>query len=103
MSLSEPISLRLPKETINKLDTLANKEHKDRSTLIRELLDNGIQEKDIQHAVDSYKNGQATSWKAAQTAGISLWKFLEVLREKGVLIQYSEHDLKKDLKALTED
>ena len=101
--MSEPISLRLPRETINKLDKLANKEHKDRSTLIRELLDTGIQEKDIEHAVESYKNGQVTSWKAAQSAGISLWKFLEVLREKGVLIQYSEHDLKKDLKALTED
>ena len=101
--MSEPISLRLPKETITKLDKLANKEQKDRSTLIRELLDNGIQEKDIEHAVDSYKNGQTTSWKAAQNAGISLWKFLEILQEKGILLQYTELDLKKDLKALIED
>ena len=101
--MSEPISLRLPKETIHKLNELANKEQKDRSTLIRELLDNGIQEKDIEHAVELYRTGQATSWKAAQEAGISLWRFLEVIREKGVLIQYSEHDLRKDLKALTEE
>ncbi len=101
--MSEPISLRLPRETIEKLDKIADKEQKDRSTLIRELLDNGIQEKDIEHAVEQYRKGQATSWKAAQNAGISLWKFLEILREKGVLIQYSEHDLKEDLKALTEE
>ncbi len=101
--MSEPISLRLPRETIDKLDKIANKEQKDRSTLIRELLDDGIQEKDIEHAVELYREGQATSWKAAQNAGISLWNFLEILREKKVLIQYSEHDLKEDLKALTEE
>lgn len=101
--MSEPISLRLPRETIEKLDELADREHKDRSTLIRELLDTGIHEKDIDHAVELYRKGQATSWKSAQTAGISLWKFIEVLKEKGVLIQYSEHDLQKDLRALTED
>jgi predicted HTH domain antitoxin len=43
-----------------------------------------------------------TSWKAAQLAGVSLWSFLEVFREKDVLIQYSEHDLEEDLKALRE-
>jgi len=100
--LSEPISLRLPRETIEKLDKLANREHKDRSTLIRELLGTGIQEKDIEHAVEQYRKGQATSWKAAQQARVSLWKFIEILREKGVLIQYSEHDLQEDLRALTE-
>lgn len=100
--MSEPISLRLPRETIEKLDELADREHKDRSTLIRELLDTGIHEKDIDHAVELYRKGQVTSWKAAQTAGISLWKFIEVLKEKGVLIQYSEHDLQKDLRALIE-
>jgi predicted HTH domain antitoxin len=101
--MSEPISLRLPRETIKKLDELADKENKDRSTLIRELLDNGIQEKDIEHAVEQYRKGQVTSWKAAQIAGTSLWKLLEILREKGILIQYSEHDLEEDLKALTEE
>lgn len=100
--MSEPISLRLPRETIEKLDELADREYKDRSTLIRELLDTGIREKDIDHAVEQYRKGQATSWKAAQQAGISLWKFLEILKEKGVLIQYSEHDLQEDLRALTE-
>ena len=101
--MSEPISLRLPRETIEKLDELADREHKDRSTLIRELVDTGIHEKDIDYAVELYRKGQATSWKAAQTARISLYRFIEVLKEKGVLIQYSEHDLEKDLRALTED
>jgi predicted HTH domain antitoxin len=97
--LSETISLRLPSETIKKLRELADKEGKDRSTLIREILEHGVKEKNLEHAVELYRQGQVTGWKAAQLAGISLWNFYKILAEKGILIQYSEHDLDEDLKA----
>jgi len=98
--LSETISLRLPRDTVKKLDEIADKEGKDRSTLIRELLEHGVKEKDIDHAIELYRSGQATGWKAAQVAGVSLWNFYRILVEKGILIQYSEHDLEEDLKGL---
>jgi len=82
---------------------LADRERKDRSALIRELLDRGIKGKDIDYAVEAYRKGQATGWRAAQLAGISLWNFYKILNERGVLIQYSEHDLEEDLKGLTEE
>ena len=71
--------------------------------MIRELLDSGIREKDIEYAVELYRKGQATGWRAAQLAGISLWNFYNILNERDVLIQYSEHDLEEDLKGLTEE
>jgi len=98
VSLSETISLRLPRETIKKLRELADKEGKDRSTLIREILEHGVKEKNLEHAVELYRSGQITGWRAAQLTGISLWNFYKILAEKGVLIQYSEHDLEEDLK-----
>jgi len=101
--LSETISLRLPRETIKKLSELAEKEGKDRSSLIREILENGVKEKNLNHAVELYRTAQITGWRAAQLAGISLWNFYKILAEKGVLIQYSEHDLEEDLKGLTEE
>lgn len=97
--MSETISLRLPRETIKKLRELADKEGKDRSALIREILEHGVKEKNIDHAVELYRRGQITSWKAAQLAGVSLWNLYKILAERGVLIQYSEHDLEEDLKA----
>ena len=97
--MSETISLRLPRETAKKLREIANKEGKDRSTLIRELLEHGVKEKGLEQAVELYRAGQVTGWKAAQLAGVSLWNFYKILAEKGVLIQYSEHDLEEDLKS----
>ncbi len=101
--LSGTISLRLSRETLKKLDELAARERKDRSALIRELLERGIKEKDLDYAIDLYRRGDVTGWKAAQLAGTSLWNFYKILDERGVLIQYSDHDLEEDLKALTEE
>lgn len=102
-SLPETISLRLPSETLRKLGKIADKEGKDRSSLIRELLERGIEEKNLDNAIELYQKGRVTGWKAAQLAGVSLWNFYKVLEERGVLIQYSEHDLEEDLKALTKE
>ncbi len=97
--MSESITLRLPPETAKKLREIAKKEGKDRSTLIRELLENGIKEKSVEQAIELYRAGQVTGWRAAQLAGISLWNFYKILADKKVLIQYSERDLEEDLKS----
>jgi len=97
--MSETITLRLPPQTAKKLHEIAKKEGKDRSTLIRELLENGVKQKSVEQAIELYRIGQVTAWKAAQLAGVSLWAFYKLLEEKGVLIQYSEHDLEQDMKA----
>jgi predicted HTH domain antitoxin len=97
--MSETITLRLPPQTAKRLREIAKKEGKDRSTLIRELLENGVKEKSLEQAVELYRREQVTAWKAAQLAGVSLWAFYKILEQKGVLIQYSEHDLEQDLKA----
>ncbi len=96
--MSESITLRLPPQTAKKLKEIAKKEGKDRSTLIRELLENGVKQKNTEQAIELYRTGQATAWRAAQLAGVSLWAFYKILEEKGVLLQYSEHDLEQDLK-----
>jgi predicted HTH domain antitoxin len=97
--MSETITLRLPPETAKKLREIAKKEGKDRSTLIRELLERGVKEKDLEQAIELYRAGQVTGWKAAHIGGVSLWAFYRILAERGVLIQYSEHDLEEDLES----
>jgi predicted HTH domain antitoxin len=98
--MSENISLRLPQDTIQKLDDIAKKERKDRSTLIREILDEGIKEKRIDLAAELYQKKEVTGWQASKLAGISLRKFYQALQTRGILIQYDEKDLEADLKAL---
>jgi predicted HTH domain antitoxin len=96
--MSETICLRLSKETIKKLQDIAGKEQKDRSTLVREIIDKAIKERNIDYAISLYQKGKATGMKAAKIADLSLWQFYKILEEKGILIQYSQKDLEEDLK-----
>lgn len=98
--MSETISLRIPREVLERLDDLAEAKKKERSTLMREILDQGIREGWIDEAVERYRRGEVTGWRAAELAGISLRRFYEALQQRGVLLQYGEHDLEEDLKAL---
>jgi len=100
--MSEAISLRLHKRTLSELDELAKLEDKDRSALVREILEVGVREKKIEHSVKLYQTGRVSLWKAARLAGLSLWELIETLSSKKIQIQYSEHDLEEDLKALEE-
>jgi predicted HTH domain antitoxin len=102
-STAEVITLRLPREMLEQLDGLAQREHRDRSSVIRDLLERGVGERRVEHALELYRTGRVTGWKAAQMAGVSLWRFHEALRERGVLLQYSEHDLEEDLRGLSGD
>ncbi|ATZ60822.2 MAG: UPF0175 family protein [Methanosarcinales archaeon Met12] len=100
--MSQLISVRLPEDIHTELDHLSKAEDKDKSAIIRELLTRGIKEKRLDKAIELYSQGKITLWKAARTADVSLWKIIEVLREKHVELQYGPEELKEDLKALEE-
>ena len=98
--MSELISIRLTEELDKKLKKLAEQEGEDRSTLVRELLLKGLEEKQLEQVLDLYKKGKITMWKAAQIAGISLWKMMEIIKERKIELNYSEEDLEEDLEPL---
>jgi predicted HTH domain antitoxin len=100
--MGELISVRLPAETHEMLEKLAKEEAKDKSELVRELLALGIKEKRLERAIELYKKGKVTLWKAARIADVSLWRMIEIMREKKVEAQYGVKELEEDLKALKE-
>ncbi len=51
-------------------------------------------------AIELYREGKVSMGKAAEIAGISKIEMMGILREKKVPLQYTENDLKEDLKAL---
>lgn len=100
--MGELMSFRLTAEIQKMLDKLSKEESKDKSELVRELLTLGIKEKKLQKAIRLYKEGKATLWKAARLADVSLWKMMEILKERKIEAQYGTKELEEDLKALKE-
>ena len=94
-------TFRMPVDVEKEIEMLASEEGKDKSKIIRELLKSGIKEKKIEHALKLYKEGKITLWKAARVSDVSLWRMMEILRERKITIQYGERELSEDLKALS--
>jgi len=93
----EAVTARLPRDMLREVERLAQNEKVDRSELIRRLLDFALQQKRIDEAVRAYQEGKVTLWKAAEIAGISLRKMMELVRTKKITVSYTLDDLRRDI------
>jgi len=95
-------SFRLPLKIDKEIEIMASLEDSDKSKLMRELIILGLKEKKIKESVKLYSEGKITLWKAATLSDVSLWKMLEIIKEKKVSLQYGERELAEDFKAMIE-
>lgn len=88
-------TVRFDEELLKKVDKLAKIEHVDRSTILRKAAELGLRELVLQHALNVYRQGLVSVWKAAELADVPLWRFLDVLKERGIGFKTSEEDLRE--------
>ena len=100
MVLTEPISARLPREDLQQINQFAQSEHLDRSAFVKRLIDRGLQGYKLEKAIGLYEKGAVSLGKARALAGMQIWDFLDVLKEKKVTFSYDVEEFKKDLEGL---
>lgn len=91
------LSVRLDDELESKLDFLMKKlKIVDKSTYIRQLLDNSLSEEMIKILCKQVEEKKMSAWKAAEIADISLRKMLHELKKRKSS-GYDEQSLREDL------
>ena len=96
------ISTRIPDDTEEKLMWFAKKEQVGKAIALRKIIERGLRETRLEHAIDLYKHGRITLWKSAEIAGISLWDMLQIVRERRIPMKYTLKDVEKDLEIAIE-
>lgn len=94
------ISLTVPKELLEKSERIAKEKLEDRSTVMRELLALGLKQYMIKDALEQYTDGKVSMEKAAELADVSIWKFLDIIRDKKIPIRYDLEDIKKEIEGI---
>jgi len=94
------LTARLPDELSEELDRISEKEKLDKSAVVRRLLAEAVKEKKVEEGLERYESGETSIRKASEISGLSLREFMNVMKDRGVEIQYSEEDLEQDVKAL---
>ncbi len=93
-------SVRLPDDLLSALDRLAEKEHVDRSTLIRRAIEEGLQDISLDRAIHAYQRGGLTAWRAAAEEDIPLWHLLDELERRDLWFHTDEETLREQLEDL---
>ena len=88
------LSVRMKKETIDELDRIAELFGIDRATIVRKIIDKGIEQQKIQVAIELYQKGD-TLERAANISGASLWDLFDELKNRGIISKF-DIDQEKD-------
>jgi len=91
------VSLTLPRELLEKSDKIAKEKMEDRSTVMRELLNLGIREYMLNKSLYLYMEKKISLGKASEIANVSVWKFLDVLKDKKMPLHYDLEDIKREI------
>lgn len=81
------LSVRMKKETIDELDRIAKLLGIDRATIVRKIIDTGIEQQKIEVAIDLYQKGD-TLERAANISGASLWDLFDELKNRGITSKF---------------
>jgi len=90
-------SVRLPKEVVDEIEELSKEEGVDKGTLIRKLIVESLKEYKIKKALELYREGKISLWKAAEIAGITYREALEELKKRNIPFKYDLEDLEVDI------
>ncbi|MBU4220366.1 MAG: UPF0175 family protein [Euryarchaeota archaeon] len=97
--MGSTITTRVPDDIDKKIKKISSIEHLDKSTVVRRLLSKAVQDWQIDHALEQYKDGKITIGRAAQMAGVPLREMIAIAAKKGIPFQYNLDDLKEDFRA----
>lgn len=93
------ISTRVPEELEAELEAYLEDEKLDRSTAVRKLLSEGLEDWRRERALDTVANGEITFSEAAERADMSVWDFARLAKERDVTWVDGDH-VEDDLEAL---
>lgn len=93
------ISARVPDDLEDELEAYLEAERLDRSTAVRKLLGDGLEEWRRERALDRLQADEISFSKAAELAGMSIWDFASLAAERDVTWVGDEH-LRADLDEL---
>ncbi|WP_436932700.1 hypothetical protein [Halosimplex halobium] len=93
------ISARVPDELEAELEAYLDEENLDRSTAVRKLLTEGLDEWRRERALDQLEAGRLTLSAAADQADVSVWELAQLADERDITWVDDDH-LDDDLQAL---
>jgi predicted HTH domain antitoxin len=97
MSNLKNISLRLDKETLEKIELLSKFENLDKSIILRRAIESGLKELSLECAITGFSKEELSYSEGAKLSDMYVGEFMELLSRRGVKVSPYSDDLKRHL------
>jgi len=87
------LTVRVDEDTYRGIEEAAETEKVDRSTATRRLLEAGLTDYRKRKALEAYRGGACTLWKAAQLAGLSVREMMRLAEAEKIPVHITPEDV----------
>ena len=94
------LTTRVPDGTLREIDLFSRERHMDRSTALRNLIAQGLEEEKKKRTLEQYKKRQISLQKLAFVLKISYLDALDLIEQEGLHLDYGLAELEEDLRGL---
>lgn len=98
--MTATVTTRVPEDTLRQIDEFSADNNMDRATMLRNLIEHGLEDERQKKVLSKYKERKISLQRAAELLGIHLTEMLELIQKEGLYLDYTEEELKEDLKGL---
>ena len=92
--MMEMFSLRASKDTLREAERLSKIAKVDKSLILREALEKGLEKIRIETAIKLFAEGKLSLTESSNTAGISAGEMMDKIRESGINSKIALEELK---------
>lgn len=94
----KPLAVRIPEEIEREILEVAKQEKLDKATVVRTLLEMGMDEWRKKTALELLREGKVTFAKAAEKAKLSLWEFADLVKQRNVeWVRYTPEEIEREV------
>jgi len=92
------VAVRIPEAIEKEVGRITKVEKLDKSSVLRKILEIGIEEWKKEHALKLLQHGKITLWKASEIAGLTIWEMLELIKQKNISLPIKAEDVIEDIR-----
>ncbi len=97
----KPLAVRIPEDLEKKILDVVVYQKLDKATVVRNLLELGMDEWWKQVALQLLRDGKVTFTKAAEIACLSLWEFADLVRDRKIeWVQLSPEEFEDEIREM---
>ena len=98
--MTATITTRVEEKLLEEIDQLSKENQMDRASFLRNLIVEGLSIEKEKKVLKLYKDRKISMAKAAEMLDIDLWQIIDIIKREKLYLDYSEEELKEDLKGL---